>query len=95
RIPGELSPSNYPGRHVARDEYLQRHVAREGVNVAGDSGKCCSDFFGRSMIIVERYPQPEAFSSNRQTTRTSGEKSNLDLGLHWTLTLIGQFSVYF
>ncbi|GJR96162.1 hypothetical protein Tco_0268336 [Tanacetum coccineum] len=29
RIPGELSPSNYPGRHVARDEYPQRHVARD------------------------------------------------------------------
>ncbi|GKE03943.1 endoglucanase 14-like protein, partial [Tanacetum coccineum] len=25
----ELSPSNYPGRHVARDTYPQRHVARE------------------------------------------------------------------
>ncbi|GJU89582.1 hypothetical protein Tco_1302005 [Tanacetum coccineum] len=34
RIPGELSPSNYPGRHVARDEYLQRHVAREGVEMS-------------------------------------------------------------
>ncbi|GJQ96383.1 probable serine/threonine-protein kinase PIX13 [Tanacetum coccineum] len=33
RIPGELSPSNYPGRHVARDEYPQRHVAREGVEM--------------------------------------------------------------
>ncbi|GJY65755.1 hypothetical protein Tco_0467993 [Tanacetum coccineum] len=34
RIPGELSPSNYPGRHVARDEYPQRHVAREGVKMS-------------------------------------------------------------
>ncbi|GJU49011.1 phospholipase-like protein [Tanacetum coccineum] len=34
RIPGELSPSNYPGRHVARDEYPQRHVAREGVEMS-------------------------------------------------------------
>ncbi|GJT58908.1 hypothetical protein Tco_1002441 [Tanacetum coccineum] len=29
RIPGELSPSTYPGRHVARDEFPQRQVARE------------------------------------------------------------------
>ncbi|GKB81844.1 hypothetical protein Tco_0948739, partial [Tanacetum coccineum] len=34
RIPGELSPSNYPGRHVARDEYPHRHVAREGVEMS-------------------------------------------------------------
>nr|GEW38632.1 hypothetical protein [Tanacetum cinerariifolium] len=34
RIPGELSPSTYPGRHVARDEYPQRHVAREGVKMS-------------------------------------------------------------
>ncbi|GJX24122.1 hypothetical protein Tco_0228567 [Tanacetum coccineum] len=29
RIPGELSPSTYPGRHVAWDEFPQRQVARE------------------------------------------------------------------
>ncbi|GJQ98042.1 hypothetical protein Tco_0009181 [Tanacetum coccineum] len=29
RIPGELSPSTYPGRHVARDEFPQRQVVRE------------------------------------------------------------------
>ncbi|GJV16704.1 flavonol 4'-sulfotransferase [Tanacetum coccineum] len=29
RIPGELSPSTYLGRHVARDEFLQRQVARK------------------------------------------------------------------
>ncbi|GJZ35776.1 mediator of RNA polymerase II transcription subunit 11 [Tanacetum coccineum] len=34
RIPGELSPSTYPGRHVARDKYPQRHVAREGVKMS-------------------------------------------------------------
>ncbi|GJW56009.1 ALP1-like protein, partial [Tanacetum coccineum] len=34
RIPGELSPSNYPGRHVARDTYPQRHVARESVEMS-------------------------------------------------------------
>ncbi|GJQ92370.1 ribonuclease H-like domain-containing protein [Tanacetum coccineum] len=34
RIPGELSPSNYPGRHVARDKYPQRHVARESVEMS-------------------------------------------------------------
>ncbi|GJT39611.1 zinc finger, CCHC-type containing protein [Tanacetum coccineum] len=34
RIPGELSPSNYPGRHVARDKYPQRHVARESVKMS-------------------------------------------------------------
>ncbi|GKD81459.1 hypothetical protein Tco_1348298 [Tanacetum coccineum] len=34
RIPDELSPSNYPGRHVAWDEYPQRHVAREGVEMS-------------------------------------------------------------
>ncbi|GJR98994.1 RNA-directed DNA polymerase, eukaryota, reverse transcriptase zinc-binding domain protein [Tanacetum coccineum] len=34
RIPGELSPSNYLGRHVARDEYPQRLVAVEGVKMS-------------------------------------------------------------
>ncbi|GJY52619.1 retrotransposon protein, putative, ty1-copia subclass, partial [Tanacetum coccineum] len=34
RIPGELSPSSYPGRHVARDAYPQRHVAREGLEMS-------------------------------------------------------------
>ncbi|GKD37728.1 kinase RLK-Pelle-WAK family protein, partial [Tanacetum coccineum] len=34
RIPGELSPSNYPGRHVAQDKYSQRHVARESVEMS-------------------------------------------------------------
>ncbi|GJX87171.1 hypothetical protein Tco_0339185 [Tanacetum coccineum] len=34
RIPGELSPSKYPGRHVAGDEYPQRHVPREGVKMS-------------------------------------------------------------
>ncbi|GKD31339.1 hypothetical protein Tco_1242117, partial [Tanacetum coccineum] len=34
RIPGELSPSDYPGRHVARDKYPQRHVARESVEMS-------------------------------------------------------------
>ncbi|GKD40239.1 hypothetical protein Tco_1260446 [Tanacetum coccineum] len=29
RIPGELSPTTYPERHVARDEFPQRQVARE------------------------------------------------------------------
>ncbi|GJS75927.1 ribonuclease H-like domain, reverse transcriptase, RNA-dependent DNA polymerase [Tanacetum coccineum] len=29
RIPGELSPTTYPERHVARDEFTQRQVARE------------------------------------------------------------------
>ncbi|GKC91264.1 retrotransposon protein, putative, ty3-gypsy subclass [Tanacetum coccineum] len=29
RIPGDLSPSTYPSRHVARDEFPQRQVARE------------------------------------------------------------------
>ncbi|GJU75321.1 zinc knuckle CX2CX4HX4C containing protein [Tanacetum coccineum] len=34
KIPDELSPSNYPGPHVARDEYPQQHVAREGVEMS-------------------------------------------------------------
>ncbi|GJR29957.1 mediator of RNA polymerase II transcription subunit 11 [Tanacetum coccineum] len=34
RIPGELSPSTYPGRHVTRDKYPQWHVAREGVKMS-------------------------------------------------------------
>ncbi|GKE83929.1 hypothetical protein Tco_1557671, partial [Tanacetum coccineum] len=33
RIPGELSPSTYPGRH-ARDKYPQRQVARKGVKIS-------------------------------------------------------------
>ncbi|GJY06315.1 hypothetical protein Tco_0373369 [Tanacetum coccineum] len=33
-IPDELSPSNYPGRHVARDLYPQRQVAREGLDLS-------------------------------------------------------------
>ncbi|GKC08019.1 hypothetical protein Tco_0999629, partial [Tanacetum coccineum] len=33
-IPGELSLSIYPGRHVARDWYPQRQVAREGVDLS-------------------------------------------------------------
>ncbi|GJX40294.1 retrotransposon protein, putative, ty3-gypsy subclass [Tanacetum coccineum] len=41
RIPDELSLSNYPGRHFARDEYPS-DMSGPG-NVAGDSGKCCSE----------------------------------------------------
>ncbi|GJU31140.1 F-box domain containing protein [Tanacetum coccineum] len=33
-IPVELYPSIYPGRHVARDWYPQRQVAREGVDLS-------------------------------------------------------------
>ncbi|GKD67308.1 hypothetical protein Tco_1309416 [Tanacetum coccineum] len=33
-IHGELSPSTYPGRHVARDWYPQRQIAREGVELS-------------------------------------------------------------
>nr|GFA19316.1 hypothetical protein [Tanacetum cinerariifolium] len=34
RIPGVLSPSTCHGRHVARDWYSQRQVAREGVKLS-------------------------------------------------------------
>ncbi|GKB01986.1 hypothetical protein Tco_0830030 [Tanacetum coccineum] len=34
RIPGELSPSNYPGRHVARDEYPSDMSPGEGVEMS-------------------------------------------------------------
>ncbi|GJY40842.1 topless-related protein 3-like protein [Tanacetum coccineum] len=33
-IPGELFPSTYLGRHVARDLYPQRQVAREGLDLS-------------------------------------------------------------
>ncbi|GJY43465.1 hypothetical protein Tco_0431678 [Tanacetum coccineum] len=33
-IPGELSSSTYPRRHVTRDWYPQRQVAREGVELS-------------------------------------------------------------
>ncbi|GJS62522.1 retrotransposon protein, putative, ty3-gypsy subclass [Tanacetum coccineum] len=33
-IPGELSPSIYPERHVAQDWFPQRQVAREGVDLS-------------------------------------------------------------
>nr|GEV14774.1 RNA-directed DNA polymerase, eukaryota [Tanacetum cinerariifolium] len=33
-IPGELSLSIYPGRHVSRDWYPQRQVSREGVDLS-------------------------------------------------------------
>ncbi|GJV40315.1 hypothetical protein Tco_1418755 [Tanacetum coccineum] len=42
RIPGDLSPSTYPRRHVARDEFPQRQVARErremSLGIMDDSG---------------------------------------------------------
>ncbi|GJY85796.1 hypothetical protein Tco_0499822 [Tanacetum coccineum] len=34
RIPFELSPTTYPGRHVARDTYPQRQVARESPDLS-------------------------------------------------------------
>ncbi|GJV78702.1 retrotransposon protein, putative, ty3-gypsy subclass [Tanacetum coccineum] len=34
RIPGELSPSTYPRRHVARDWFPQRQITRESLEIS-------------------------------------------------------------
>ncbi|GJX53784.1 retrotransposon protein, putative, ty3-gypsy subclass [Tanacetum coccineum] len=51
-ISGELSPSTYPGRHVARDWYPQRQVAREGVELSLGIVIDCADHVKTSMGLV-------------------------------------------